>query len=290
MADRYDSDYGSRYGNRDHFSKTSRPLPTEPPFTAFVGNLPDGVVQSDIDEIFKAVEVSIKSVRLVRDKETDKFKGYCYVELYDLESLKKSLELDSCLVQGMPLRVDVAEGRRSDRGGGFTNRQRGGGGFERGGGRGGPRDGGRFGDRGGRPGGDRGMGGGGMGGYRGGGMGGGGFTDRDREFDRSRRGGPGGPGGPGAPGAPGSYASRGGPPRDRGPATEEFREPTSEEASHRPRLKLLPRTVAAPVADIADTSNRSAIFGGAKPRDEKAYEKARKTSEGDSQSAEGDED
>lgn len=238
-------------------------MPTEPPFTAFVGNLPDGVVQSDIDEIFHGIR--IKSTRLVRDKETDKFKGYCYVEFFDLESLKEALEFDSADLQGRSLRVDIAEGRRSDRGGGFGNRRGGpggGGGFERGGGRGGgPRDGGppRYGDRGGRPGGDR-------GGFRGG------FSDRpsDRDFDR------------GPPGGGGGFSR--GPPRggDRRPGdSEEFREPTAEELSQRPRLKLLPRTVRAPVNDVADTSNRSAIFGGAKPRDEKVFDKGRKTSEGD---------
>ncbi|CAN7987044.1 unnamed protein product [Ixodes hexagonus] len=293
MADRYDSDYGSRYGggggHRDHYgSKPSRPMPTEPPFTAFVGNLPDGVVQSDIDEIFRGIK--IKSTRLVRDKETDRFKGYCYVEFNDLESLKEALEFDSADLQGRSLRVDIAEGRRSDRGGGFGNRRGGGPGggdvtitihlyaaftdFDRGGGRGGgPRDGGRYG-------GDRGGG----GGFRGG------FTDRggDRDFERPRsdgqqqwqvsfaaclsrealrrRGPPGG----------------GGPPRDRRPPdTEEFREASSEEASMRPRLKLLPRTVQKPVCDVAETASRSAIFGGAKPRDEKVYEKTRKTSEGE---------
>ncbi|XP_015928069.1 eukaryotic translation initiation factor 4H [Parasteatoda tepidariorum] len=207
---------------------TSKPIPSEPPFTLYVGNLPQGVVQGDIEDIFKGL--SVASIRLVRDKDTDKFKGYCYVEFDDLDSLKHGLELDGAIVEGRSLRVDIADGRRNDRGG-FRG-GRGGGGFDRGTpGRG------RFNDGGGR----------GRGNFRGG------FNERDQDRGRGS----------------GNYG-RSTPIRNSEFRNAEFKEPSSEEAAARPRLKLLPRSVKDPVNAVADTSNRSSIFGEAKPRDEKS--------------------
>lgn len=59
-----------------------------------------------------------------------RFKGFCYVEFEDLEDLKSAIKLNGLVsVEGSLIKVDVAEGKRNDRGGGFDRR---------GGGRGGP--------------------------------------------------------------------------------------------------------------------------------------------------------
>lgn len=91
-------------------------LPTEPPFVAFVGNLPQGLVQGDISSIFS--NLVIKNVRLVKDKETDQFKGFCYVEFETLKDLEEALDCDGriCLEgSNEQLRIDIADNKKNDR-------------------------------------------------------------------------------------------------------------------------------------------------------------------------------
>ncbi|NP_001037660.1 eukaryotic translation initiation factor 4H isoform X2 [Bombyx mandarina] len=238
-----------------------RPLPSEPPYKAYVGNLPSGIIQGDINRIFP--DLSIKNVRLVMDKETDKFKGFCYVEFEYLEDLMKAIDLNGIInVDGNILKIDVAEEKRNDRGGGFDR---------------GRRDGGRDGGRGG-----------------GGGSGGGGFRREGRERERERGGaGPGaGAGGNerwGDRDRDGGRSSRGGSEEPRAgdwgrmgrsgsnaPARNrrafEDMPPTRPDTSGRPKLVLEKRTVKEPVNSLASTSQSSSIFGGARPREEKLKE------------------
>jgi len=81
-------------------------MPTEPPYTAYVGHLPKQVVQGDINKIFAGFNV--KNVRLVHDKETDEFKGFCYVEFEDIASLERAIALDSqIIVENHTIRVST---------------------------------------------------------------------------------------------------------------------------------------------------------------------------------------
>lgn len=278
--DEGNSNYGGGYGgynnrSQGNYQQQSVEIPTEEPFTCFVGNLPYTICQGDIDLIFK--DLKIRNVRMVRDRETDKFKGFCYIEFEDQASLIEALEYDGAQMEDRHLRVNVADnknkrggkGGRGGRGGyqgggGRHNDQRGGGGGynqhqggynnrgfnNRGGGGRNYNRGGGYNNRD-RDDGDSGFGG-GRGGYRGG----------NRRYDD--RGG----------NEYNSYNNRGYRNRDR-----DNREPyepyqqssSSEEQSSRPRLQLKPRTVGLPVNTVANS--QSSIFGGAKPREQVMAEK-----------------
>ncbi|XP_052751847.1 eukaryotic translation initiation factor 4H isoform X2 [Galleria mellonella] len=269
-----------------------RPLPTEPPYKAYVGNLPPGVIQGDINRIFP--DLAIKNVRLVMDKETDKFKGFCYVEFECLEDLIKAIEMNGAInVEGNFIKIDVAEEKRSDRGGGFDRGRRDGrdgrdgrgGGFRQGGGGGrgmydhfdgldrrAPRhQGGGFTH-------DRERGGNGPGGERWGDRDSGPRGDRDsgrgsRGPSEEPRGGDWGRMGRTGPGAPATRPP-GGPGAASGRRNFDDMPPSRPDTTGRPKLKLEPRTVKEPLNSLASTSQASSIFGGARPREERLKELA----------------
>ncbi|XP_972024.2 eukaryotic translation initiation factor 4H [Tribolium castaneum] len=257
--DRDNRDFGGGGGGGRRGGR--KPFPTEPPFTAYIGNLPNGTVQGDVNRIFK--DLNVKNVRLVMDKETDKFKGFCYVEFATLHDLEQAINLNGMVeVENHNIKIDVAEGKRSERGGGFDRGRggRGGGGGGGGGGFRGPRPGGgdhRFDDF------DRRGGGRGAFNDRGGNRGNyGNFSAEDGPREWSSRGGRGG-----NAGAFGGRARQ-----ERRSFTEDLPNPAPD-TSGRPKLKLQPRTIKDPVNALAETSQSSTIFGGAKPREEKLQDK-----------------
>ncbi|VDN02712.1 unnamed protein product [Thelazia callipaeda] len=102
-----------------------RPIPEEPPFKAYVGNLPLDLVPSDLDSMFE--NFAVIDAKMIRDYENDRFKGFAYVEFRTQEDLKSALALDGANYDGRILRIDVADAprereRRSGGRGGFGGR------------------------------------------------------------------------------------------------------------------------------------------------------------------------
>ncbi|PPQ91825.1 hypothetical protein CVT25_000272 [Psilocybe cyanescens] len=113
---------GDRYGRRDDFLSSRRnfmiadrqsapprddvPLPTQPPFTAFVGNLAFDLTESELESFFSGIKT--KSVKIIKDKD-EKPKGFGYIEFEDLEGLKDALGKTGSNFSGRTIRVSVAE-------------------------------------------------------------------------------------------------------------------------------------------------------------------------------------
>lgn len=84
-------------------------LPTEPPYTAHVGNLSFEATADDISDLFAGCGVT--NVRIVEDKLTKAPKGFGYVEFETVEGLQKALDLSGTTLQGRTIRTSVAEPR-----------------------------------------------------------------------------------------------------------------------------------------------------------------------------------
>jgi translation initiation factor 4B len=85
------------------------PLPSKPPYTSHLGNLPFDATNGDIEDFFAGCDVT--SIRIVEDKLDRKPKGFGYVEFGTLDGLKKALELNGEQFQGRGIRISVADPR-----------------------------------------------------------------------------------------------------------------------------------------------------------------------------------
>lgn len=83
------------------------PLPTQPPYTAHIGNLSFDATQNDISDLFASCGVT--NVRIVEDKLTRTPKGFGYVEFATVDGLKKALDLSGATLQGRSIRISVAD-------------------------------------------------------------------------------------------------------------------------------------------------------------------------------------
>ncbi|KAF9456341.1 hypothetical protein BDZ94DRAFT_1275903 [Collybia nuda] len=105
-----------RYGRRDDFlaprpdrggpPRDDIPVPTQPPYTVFIGNLAFDLTEMELEEFFGPSKT--KSVKIIRDRE-DKPKGFGYIEFEELDGLKEALVKSGSSLSGRTIRVSVAE-------------------------------------------------------------------------------------------------------------------------------------------------------------------------------------
>ncbi|MBN1603199.1 MAG: RNA-binding protein [Chitinispirillaceae bacterium] len=98
----------------------------------YIGNLPFSATEDDIREHFAKVG-EVHSVKIITDRETQKSRGFCFVEMENADAAIS--ELNGAELNGRKLTVTEAREReqRPGGGGGFHggNRGNGGGGFRK---------------------------------------------------------------------------------------------------------------------------------------------------------------
>lgn len=94
----------------------------------YIGNLPFSATEDDIREHFAKVG-EVHSVKIITDRETQKSRGFCFVEMENADTAIS--ELNGAELSGRKLTVSEArerEQRPGGGGGGFRGGNRGGGG------------------------------------------------------------------------------------------------------------------------------------------------------------------
>lgn len=87
-------------------------LPTQPPFSCFLGGIPQAWAEEQVTEFFRnEIGDGPIAIRMMAEKKTGKRKGFCYVDFENQDILIKALYLDTKVLEPdtNPIRVDVAE-------------------------------------------------------------------------------------------------------------------------------------------------------------------------------------
>lgn len=85
-------------------------LPTEPPFTAHIGNLSFEATAADVTDLF--ADCGVTNVRIVEDRQTNTPKGFGYIEFETVAGLQKALDLSGTTLMGRTIRTSVADPRK----------------------------------------------------------------------------------------------------------------------------------------------------------------------------------
>jgi hypothetical protein len=112
------SNYGNDYGRgprtpreqprerEQHREREQYPIPTSPPYTAVVSNLPWKITEDELYEYFKDLEVN--KITLITDRHTKKFAGRAFIEFNQAAGLSSALLANKSTDLGRVMYVEVA--------------------------------------------------------------------------------------------------------------------------------------------------------------------------------------
>ncbi|XP_008554817.1 eukaryotic translation initiation factor 4B [Microplitis demolitor] len=86
-------------------------IPTNPPYVAYISNLPYDVIEQDLADFFEGMEVS--NMRLPKD--STKLRGYGYVEFADRQSLIDALSMSNTMIKTRRVRIEVSNSSNEER-------------------------------------------------------------------------------------------------------------------------------------------------------------------------------
>lgn len=83
-------------------------IPQTGPFSARVSNLPFDASDADIDEFFMDRNIHLVNMRLARDEQNDRLRGYGHIEFETREDLISALMLPDATIRNRRIRIEIA--------------------------------------------------------------------------------------------------------------------------------------------------------------------------------------
>lgn len=97
-------------------------IPHTGPFSARVSNLPFDTNEQDVDEFFMDRDIRIKEMRLARDDQNDRLRGYGHIEFETRDDLIAAITLPDAMIRNRRIRIELAN--ENDQRDGRTVRKR----------------------------------------------------------------------------------------------------------------------------------------------------------------------
>lgn len=98
------------------------------PNKLFIGNLPFNLADEQLSEFFRSMNVPVANIRVMRDVETGRSRGFAFVELAPEADMESAInQLNGKTLDGRPLTVNEArkqKPREFGGGGGFDRNRR----------------------------------------------------------------------------------------------------------------------------------------------------------------------